>query len=115
LIAIITLVVCAVGPSSALSSPPSDAFRFVYDADGRLKAAIDPEGDTATYNWDAAGNLLSIGRSASSKLTVLQLSPSQGEVSQAGFHGDSETRILSWGMEILRSHGTKEEVPRGVA
>lgn len=36
-------------------------------------------------------------------------------VSQAGFDGDSETRILSWGMEILRSHGTTEEVPRGAA
>jgi hypothetical protein len=36
-------------------------------------------------------------------------------VSQAEFHGDSETRILSWGMEILPSHVTTEEVPRGVA
>jgi hypothetical protein len=36
-------------------------------------------------------------------------------LSQAGFHGDSEARILSWGMEILPSHATTEEVPRGVA
>lgn len=33
-------------------------------------------------------------------------------LSQAGSHGGSESRILSWGMEILPSHGTKEEVPR---
>ena len=36
-------------------------------------------------------------------------------VSQAGFRGDSESRILSWGMEILPSHATQEEVPRRAA
>jgi len=34
--------------------------RYVYDGAGRLIAAIDPTGDTATYNYDAVGNLLSI-------------------------------------------------------
>jgi len=33
-------------------------------------------------------------------------------LSQAEFHGDSESRILSWGLEILPSHATTEEVPR---
>jgi transposase-like protein len=32
-------------------------------------------------------------------------------VSQAGFDGDSEARILSLGLEILPSHATQEEVP----
>jgi YD repeat-containing protein len=72
--------ICMLGPAAALSSPPSNAFRFVHDADGRLKAAIDPEGDTAVYSWDAAGNLLSISRHASSKLSVVQLNPGRGEV-----------------------------------
>jgi RHS repeat-associated protein len=67
-------------PATALSTPPSNAFRFQHDADGRLKAAIDPEGDTAVYNWDAAGNLLSITRHSSSKLAVVQLSPARAQV-----------------------------------
>jgi RHS repeat-associated protein len=69
-------------PAIANSTPPSDAFRFVYDADGRLKAAIDPEGDTATYNWDTGGNLLSIGRASSGKLSILRLSPARARVGE---------------------------------
>jgi RHS repeat-associated protein len=67
-------------PVPASSSPPSNAFRFLHDPDGRLKAAIDPEGGTAVYNWDPAGNLVSISRYASSKLSIVQLSPPKGEV-----------------------------------
>src|SRR4051812_4880359 len=74
------LVLCVLGSTIAFASPPSDAFRFFHDADGRLKGAINPEGDTAVYNWDAAGNLLSISRHASSKLSVVQLIPQRGEV-----------------------------------
>ncbi len=74
------LIAAVLAPATALSSPPSNAFRFVHDADGRLKAAIDPEGDTAVYSWDAAGNLLSISRHASSKLSIAELSPAKGEV-----------------------------------
>src|SRR6188768_610000 len=66
----------------ALASPPNNAFRFVHDADGRLKAAIDPEGDTAVYNWDAAGNLLSILRNSSTELSIIQLNPDSGDIGE---------------------------------
>lgn len=58
----------------ASASPPADAFRFFHDADGRLKAAVDPEGDTAIFSWDAVGNLLSIDRHSSEELEIVQLS-----------------------------------------
>jgi RHS repeat-associated protein len=77
------LVILCLGlltPFPAHSDPPANAFRFLHDADGRLKAAIDPEIDAAVYSWDAAGNLLSISRQASSKLSIIQLSPAHGEV-----------------------------------
>ena len=73
-------IVAVVAQGSASATPPANAFRFAHDADGRLKAAIDPEGETAVYGWDAAGNLLSVSRQASSKLSVFQLSPTKGEV-----------------------------------
>jgi transposase len=34
-------------------------------------------------------------------------------MSQAGFGGDPDSRMLSWGEGILRCHGETEEVPRG--
>jgi YD repeat-containing protein len=56
------LLFLALSPAAAVSDPPANAFRFIYDADGRLKAAIDPEGDAAAYGWAAVGNMLSITR-----------------------------------------------------
>ena len=70
------------GSSSVMAEPPANAFRFVHDADGRLKAAIDPAGETAVYGWDVAGNLLSISRGASNKLSIIQLSPYKGAVGE---------------------------------
>jgi YD repeat-containing protein len=78
--AVVLVLLCTLSSTSALASPPSNAFRFFHDPDGRLSAAIDPEGSTAVYNWDAAGNLLSISRHASSQLSIVQLSPARGEV-----------------------------------
>jgi RHS repeat-associated protein len=74
------LFLCLLSSSSAFASPPGNAIHFLHDSNGRLKAAIEPEGSTAVYNWDAAGNLSSISRHASSKLSVVQLSPQRGEV-----------------------------------
>lgn len=58
--------------------------QYVYDALGRLTQAIDPSGNTATYNYDAVGNLLSITRSTNSPsgLTIFSFSPAQGSVGQ---------------------------------
>ena len=38
-----------------------------------------------------------------------------GRVSRTGFRGDLDSRMLSWGEEILRCHVETEEVPRGAA
>src|SRR5881398_2364367 len=58
--------------------------QYVYDALGRLTQVIDPSGNTATYNYDAVGNLLSITRSTTSPsgLAVFSFSPAQGSVGQ---------------------------------
>ena len=51
---------------------------------GRLTQVIDPSGNTATYNYDAVGNLLSITRSTTSPsgLAISSFAPSEGGVRQ---------------------------------
>src|SRR5262249_51653327 len=69
--------VAAANPVAPLSSPspPASAYGFGYNADGRLIEASDPSGATAIYSWDAAGNLLGVGRQPSAAVSVTQLVP----------------------------------------
>ncbi|HEV2197725.1 MAG TPA: RHS repeat domain-containing protein [Candidatus Acidoferrum sp.] len=71
-----------VGLASSLSAQSN--VQYVYDALGRLTQVVDPSGNTATYNYDAVGNLLSITSSTTSPsgLAVFSFSPSQGSVGQ---------------------------------
>jgi RHS repeat-associated protein len=68
--------------SPASATPPTTAIRYVYDADGHLKAVINPATETALYGWDPAGNLTSIGLKSSTKLSIIQLAPAQGAVGE---------------------------------
>ena len=54
--------------------------QYVYDELGRLIAVIDTNGDTATYTYDAVGNILSIGRHASSQVSIISFTPTSGPV-----------------------------------
>lgn len=61
----VRVAVCALILLAALNPSPSGRagdVNYVYDALGRLVAVIDPSGDTATYQYDAVGNLLGITR-----------------------------------------------------
>jgi YD repeat-containing protein len=51
---------------------------YIYDQLGRLRAVVDPASDTAVYNYDAVGNLLSISRRNSSGVSVIEFSPKTG-------------------------------------
>ena len=53
---------------------------YTYDQNGRLTSATDSKGDTATYQYDAVGNITSIGRYPSSQTSVIQLSPTSGPI-----------------------------------
>ncbi len=75
-------VVClaVVGVRDASATPPTTALGYAYDADGQLKDVSDPAGNTAVFNWDSVGDLLSISRAATSALAVVQLTPARGAV-----------------------------------
>jgi YD repeat-containing protein len=53
---------------------------YVYDSLGRLTAAIDTNGDAAIYNYDSAGNILSIVRRSSAQTSIISFLPKQGPV-----------------------------------
>ena len=73
-------------PSSATvtitdnDSIPSTTPTYIYDDLGRLRAVVDPGGDTAVYSYDAVGNLLSISRQGSSLLSIIEFTPKSGPV-----------------------------------
>jgi len=52
------LLLCVLTPTSAVA----DQAQYIYDDLGRLSQVIDGQGNVATYQYDAVGNLLSITR-----------------------------------------------------
>jgi YD repeat-containing protein len=54
----------------------------VYDELGRLAAVIASNGDAATYNYDAVGNLTGIVRTTSTQVSIIAFSPTGGAVGQ---------------------------------
>lgn len=63
-----------------LSSYSAGDITYIYDDLGRLKAVVDPAGDTAVYHYDAVGNLLSISRHSSATVSVITFTPGSGAV-----------------------------------
>lgn len=63
---------------AAAAQAPS--IQYVYDELGRLTAVIDVNGDTATYTYDAVGNILSIDRHPSSQVSIVSFTPTSGPV-----------------------------------
>ena len=61
----------------------ANEIRYVYDEVGRLVAVIDLQGETATYNYDAVGNILSIARYSSSVVSIIQFTDPRAVISRS--------------------------------
>jgi YD repeat-containing protein len=84
LFCLLTLLVAPIGSwSQGAPSVWAGAPSYVYDDAGRLIAVSDPTSDTAVYNYDAMGNLLSITRQNSSVLSILNFTPKSGPIGTA--------------------------------
>jgi YD repeat-containing protein len=55
---------------------------YYYDSLGRLIRIVDGNGNVASYNYDAVGNILSISRSTVSGLNIFNFTPGQGSAGQ---------------------------------
>lgn len=78
-----TLMTLALAAACVAATLPSAArqggtTRYVYDENGRLHAVISPSGETAVYEYDAAGNLTAIRRLPADALALFNFSPREG-------------------------------------
>jgi YD repeat-containing protein len=74
-----TIVLSGGGASTAnfsLLTNGTGVVQYTYDELGRLTAVIDTNGDTATYNYDDVGNIVSISRHNSAQLSIISFTPS---------------------------------------
>jgi YD repeat-containing protein len=76
----VTLSGTAATSNFALQSSGTNPINYVYDELGRLIGVVDSAGDSATYKYDAVGNLLSITRQSSSQLSIISFTPQSGTV-----------------------------------
>lgn len=79
LIAFVLAAVCSAVTLTVVAQQ-SSTVRYVYDSNGRLHAVILPSGEASIYEYDAAGNLVSIWRQAPTQTQVLGFSPTEGAV-----------------------------------
>jgi RHS repeat-associated protein len=104
---------CLVVPSAS-ASVPSTAIRYFYTPNNRLSAVIKPEAEYGLYTWDAAGNLSSIARKSSTKLSIIQFEPTKGAVGET---------VDIWGTgfsttpsnDTVKFHGTAATVSAATA
>jgi YD repeat-containing protein len=78
LLGLIAVMVLGALPALAQGNSP---VQYAYDDLGRLTKVVDQNGNTATYHYDAVGNLLSIPRTtlpANNGLDIVSFSPQQG-------------------------------------
>jgi YD repeat-containing protein len=73
------MVICLTLLSSAMAQQGGTT-QYFYDDNGRLRAVILPSGETAIYEYDAAGNLLAIRRQNAAQVSISDFSPSSGAV-----------------------------------
>jgi YD repeat-containing protein len=66
----------------AVALTAQSPIRYVYDELGRLVGVIDASGDAAAYHYDAVGNLLSITRSTSTTVAIIEFTPDAGPIGQ---------------------------------
>src|SRR5580692_4990013 len=81
-VGILAILLSSAFGSSRASAVPSTAIRYFYTPNDRLSAVIKPEAEYALYTWDAAGNLSSVKRASSTKLSIIQLEPTKGAVGE---------------------------------
>ncbi len=65
--------------SASLSTAQADV-QYVYDEAGRLVEVIAPNGESAQYQYDPAGNITAINRLAATAVSIAEFTPNSGPI-----------------------------------
>jgi YD repeat-containing protein len=105
---ILSLVLLVIGLTTDAGATPQPSVFYVYDELNRLIGVIDQDGNTASYTYDAVGNILRIERldAAGSHVAITLVSPARGK---AG------TSVQVFGRGFADSPGQNSVAFNGVA
>ena len=67
----------AISVNAPLNNGP---INLVYDELGRVVGLTDGTGGTATYSYDALGNIVSIGRTSAGQVSIIDFTPNSGQI-----------------------------------
>lgn len=111
LILSLTLIFCG------LIYAQSGTTQYVYDQNGRLHAVISPSGETTLYEYDAAGNILSIARQNQPVFSVSGFTPAREftgneiAIQGTGFIPDaSQNQVKFNGVDAVVTSATVNEL-----
>jgi YD repeat-containing protein len=76
-----TSLICVLALAASLFAQ-GGTIRYIYDELGRLVGVIDASGNAAAYHYDAVGNLLSITRTISTEVAIIEFTPDAGPIGQ---------------------------------
>ena len=62
----------------AQAAPANGPINYVYDELGRLVGVSDAAGNSATYKYDAVGNILTISRATAAQVSLSEFTPNSG-------------------------------------
>jgi YD repeat-containing protein len=97
------LRVLFVAAAFLVATAHADTVQYVYDELGRLIATVEASGGVRFYNYDAAGNLLSVTSSSSSQIAILTFTPGYGiagnsvTIVGSGFVADPSQNTVRFG------------------
>jgi YD repeat-containing protein len=115
LLGLVAVMIFGALPALAQGNSP---VQYAYDDLGRLTRVVDQNGNTATYHYDAVGNLLSISRTtqpANNGLAIVSFSP------QKGYSGLTSVTIQGQGFsptasaDVVQFNGTPATVTSATA
>ena len=102
------LIVCsAIFFLSLAASGQTGTTQYIYDDNGRLTAVITPSGEVSVYEYDSAGNIISVTRQNNSIVLISSLAYSQSDcqtnlnsqiiIRGTGFISDLNQNAVSFG------------------
>ena len=93
----------------AVALTAQSPIRYIYDELGRLVGVIEASGDAAAYHYDAVGNLLSITRSTSTTVAIIEFTPDAGPIGQSvTIHGTGFSATV--GQNTVTFNGTTASI-----